>query len=174
MSEHVGTAQSVHWSSCLMFMWHRHSRSSWKQRDSKQNIAWGLRSQLSTNLSEIMRIKNAWDFTFFLLREHSVLNYSWQPQWPPHLALSGLNSITFRRGKNMPSLSPNHPGHMSQATLNSCFLCEEFKGTGTVQWQTPSGLEISQCILAKDNPLLLSLPLSPSSLLHEMNNKQKK
>lgn len=113
-SGHVETAWSAHWPSCLIYMWHRHSRSSTVQRDPSRT-AWGLESQLSTNLSEIKRIKNSWGFTFTLLRELSVLNHIWQQQQPLHLALSGLNSITFRRGKNMLSLRTSHLGHVSKA-----------------------------------------------------------
>lgn len=121
VSKHVGTAQPAHCSSVRR----SRNKSTAGVLQAEQNL--GLRCQLSTNVSEIMRIKNAWDLTLFSFREHSVLNYSWQPQWPPHLALSGLNSITFGRRNNMPSLSPNHT---SKATLDSFFLCEGFQGIG--------------------------------------------
>lgn len=52
----------------------------------------------------------------------------------------------------MLSLNPKHLGQMFKATLDSHFLCEELQAIATVQQQTPLGLEISQCILAKNKP----------------------
>lgn len=112
VSGRAGRAQSARCPSCLMSV-RRGIAGAHEGRGPPDS--WGLRRQLSTDLSEMKRTDNSRDFTFFLLGERSVLNYSWQPQQPPHLALSGLNLITFGIGNNTPSLSPQHLGHKSKA-----------------------------------------------------------
>lgn len=153
--------------SCLMLVW-RSIAGAHEGRGTPNS--WGLRSRLSTDLSEMKRTDNSWDFTSFLLGEHSVLNYSWQPQQPPHLALSGLNLTAFRMGNNTPSLSPCHLGHTSKAAsfVRSSKEQEQYRGNSF-------GLRDFSAHLAKNDPIVLLTPkpILPS-LWNELWNRKSK